>query len=284
MVIPDTAAQTLLTNLTTDHQSGATQLALRTLKDLAGYLSEIKPSEDALSGLLAELKGARPSMVVIGNAIQRVETRLRAGSDTAPAVVLAVHQELEDAGNRLVQHARDQIPEGAVLMTHSASSLVLRLFRRLVAERVPYSVICTQSGPGHEGHGLAASLNELEVPVTLISDAQMALFVGKADLVLTGCDSWLADGHFVNKSGTRLLALAAKERAVPFWVLADTFRDSPDRSDSVQLEELPGAELKAPEGRWITPRNIYFETIPDRLITARVTEQGVFLCPAEPRP
>ncbi|MBW0148169.1 translation initiation factor eIF-2B [Marinobacter arenosus] len=277
--MPDYSTNPVLSRLKNDCQSGATQLALQTLQDLADYLCAAHPDPKALSGLLTELRRARPSMVVIGNAIERIETRLN--SDDEPwKQVESVRRDLEATADRIVKNALAQIDEGAVIMTHSASSLLIRLFRELVEAQVPFSVICTQSSPGHEGHRLAATLNELEVPVTLITDAQMALFVAEADLVMTGCDSWLADGHFVNKSGTHLLALAAHVHNTPFWVLADTFRDSPDTLESVHLEELPADELQAPEGPWITPRNVYFEPVPEQLITGRISELGVSLCPA----
>ena len=273
----------VLSRLQRDCQSGATQLALQTLKDLADYLRDARPGEDHVTGLLDELKRARPSMVVVGNAIERVESRLtRAGGDPWQSV-LEVRRELETAADRVVENALGQITDGMVIMTHSASSLVLQMFRRLAQAGTAFSVICTQSSPGQEGHRLAASLNELEVPVTLITDAQMALFVGHANLVMTGCDSWLTDGHFVNKAGTHPLALAAYVHSVPFWVLADTFRDSQDTLESVHLEELPATELQAPKGDWITSRNIYFEPIPEQLVTGRISELGVFSSPAELR-
>lgn len=281
--MPDYSTNPVLSRLKNDCQSGATQLALQTLQDLADYLCATHPEPEALSGLLTELRQARPSMVVIGNAIERIEARIHNDNDEPWHLVESVRRELEATADRIVEHALPQIDEGAVIMTHSASSLLIRLFRKLVAAQVSFSVICTQSSPGHEGHRLASTLNELEVPVTLITDSQMALFMAEADLVMTGCDSWLADGHFVNKSGTHLLALAAYVCNTPFWVLADTFRDSPDTLESVHLEELPTAELRAPEGQWITPRNVYFEPVPEQLITGRISELGVSLCPAELR-
>jgi translation initiation factor eIF-2B subunit delta len=111
----------------------------------------------------------------------------------------------------------------------------------------------------------------------------MGLFVSEADVVITGCDTWLTDGYFINKSGTHLLALAARAANKPLWVLADSFRESDTDSGSVELEELPVAELNAPEGEWITPRNVYFELVPHSLVSQRISEQGVFSCPAGPR-
>ncbi|MBW4935103.1 translation initiation factor eIF-2B [Marinobacter sp. F4206] len=281
--MPDHSTNPVLLNLKHDYRSGATQLALQTLHDLADYVYHARPAPDVLANLLAELRRARPSMVVIGNAIDRVEHRLSVTSDEPWNLVESVRRDLESAANRMVGHALGQISEGAVIMTHSASSVVIRLFRTLVERGVAFSVICTQSSPGQEGHLLASTLNELEVPVTLITDAQMALFTDQADLVITGCDSWLTDGHFVNKSGTHLLALAAYVQNIPFWVLADTFRDSQATRESAQLEELPATELQAPEGRWITARNIYFEPVPEQLVSGRISELGVFSSPAELR-
>lgn len=274
----DEKAESLLTMLREDFESGATLLALKTLKGLASCLEECDPSETDLERLLVELRCARPSMVVIGNALAKVESHLGTGKE-ASAVVRGVISQLENASDTIAQYASRQVPPNAVIMTHSASSQVLRLFRLLSDQRQPFSVICTQSSPGHEGHALARTLNELEVPVTLITDAQMGLFVPRADVVVTGCDTWLADGHFVNKSGTRLLALAAREHGKTVWVLGDSFRSSDQTSREVALEEMPASELGAPEGEWIRPRNIYFETIPEILVTGRITEQGVFLFP-----
>ncbi|MDF0751399.1 initiation factor 2B [Marinobacter sp. 71-i] len=278
----DDSAKELLKRLCEDYESGATALALTMLKNLATYLREARPDPEELARLFGELRTARPSMIVIGNAIGKVESRL-AGGDTPLAAVNQVTGELENAGSAIAKHARQLIPTDAIIMTHSASSVVLGLFRLLARERHGFSVICTQSSPGLEGHQLARTLNDMGVPVTLITDAQMGLFVTQSDVVLIGCDTWLSDGHFINKSGTRLLALAARAHDKPFWVLGDSFRHSDQASDEVILEEMPVSELHAPEGDWITPRNIYFETIPESLVTGGINEQGAFSFPGSPR-
>lgn len=278
----DPPAQALLDALHADHQSGATELALKTLRDLAEYVRDQRPKPAKLTALVDKLRDARPSMVVIARAMIRVQDRLKARDGDPVRAIEAVNRELIDAREAIINHARSHIPEGAVIMTHSASSVLVRLFQRLMEEHVGFSVICTQSSPGHEGHQLASLLNKLDVPVTLITDAQMGVFVATADLIITGCDSWLTDGYFVNKSGTRLLALAAREHSVPFWVLADSFRDSTESSDRIALEELPAEQLGAPKGQLITVRNVYFETIPQHLVTGRISEQGAFSYPVAP--
>lgn len=278
----DKSAQELLNRLREDYESGATALALDTLRGLADCVEATNPQPADLKPLLQELRNARPSMIVIGNAMARVESLLNDGGKPQAAVNQVIH-ELDNASAAIAEHASDKIPVNAVIMTHSASSVVTALFRRLARNQHRFSVICTQSSPGMEGHQLALALNDLGIAVTLITDAQMGLFVPRSDVVMTGCDTWLADGHFVNKSGTYLLALAARAHHKPFWVLGDGFRKSDQTSKNVTLEEMPVNELNPPEGGRITPRNIYFETIPETLVTGGISEQGVFLFPGSPR-
>lgn len=279
----DERAQSLLTELREDFRSGATQLALSTFDRLLSYLDEVEPDGETLLELLAELRAARPSMIVIGNALSMIEERLASDCQGARQVVIDTRDQLESATMEIARHAREHLPKAPVIMTHSASSVLLALFRSMAENHQPFSVICTQSSPGFEGHSLARTLNDLSVPVTLITDAQIGLFVPYADLVITGCDTWLADRYFINKSGTHLLALAARAADKPLWVLADSFRNSNVDPGTIELEEMPADELNAPEGEWITPRNIYFELVPQTLVSKRISELGVFSCPAEPQ-
>lgn len=278
----DSAAESLLADVRDDHESGATKLALLTLGKLLTYIDDVSPDVDALSHLISELRAARPSMIVIDNALALVEERIEQNPAEPGSAILDIRKQLEGASSAIARQARDELVHNPVIMTHSASSVVLSLFQALAEAGAPFSVICTQSEPGLEGHSLAVALNDLSVPVTLITDAQMALFVTEADVVITGCDTWLADGYFTNKAGTHLLALAAKAAGTPLWVLADSFRNSEKNHDSAYLEEMPATELNAPEGRWITARNVYFEAVPGALVDKRISEQGVFSFPAEP--
>lgn len=277
-------AQSIVAELREDLQSGATELARKTLDQVLAYLDHEQPDAGTLRTLLSELRQARPSMIVIGNALARIEQRGSAEPHAAREAILEIRAQLRDATSAMARHAREELPDTPVIMTHSASSAVLALFRSLAKDKKRFSVICTQSSPGFEGHTLARTLDGLSVPVTLITDAQMALFVGQADVVVTGCDTWFTDGWFINKSGTHLLALAARASGTPFWVLADSFRNSDANPANVILEEMSGDELRAPSGRWITPRNVYFELTPRGLVSRRISEQGVSSCPAGPRP
>jgi len=286
----DAQGQKIIDAIRGDTRSGAAQLAGDALRRVQHWLASNAVTTQQLDQVLKALSEARPSMVPLANAIERCQQALGSGdpedqtSERALAVVDSVLDQLASANERVAEHAARLVPDQAIVFTHSRSSQVVSLFRLLVQQGRAFSVICTQSSPGNEGFTLARELDELGVPVTVITDAQMGLFVPKADLLVTGCDTWLADGHFLNKSGTYPLALVAKDLGQPFWVLADSFKESTDTLDTVILEEMPGDELEAPTGEGITARNIYFETVPVRLITGRISEQGVSWSPAVPGP
>jgi len=285
----DQQAREIVQAIRDDRQSGATQLASAALKAVKEWLASGQVSATLLEQLLDDLTRARPSMVPLANAIARSKDLFgpwqnsRDVSEQAAPVVRSVLEQLARANERVALSAVELVPEQATILTHSRSSQVVALFRLLADRQHPFSVICTQSSPGNEGFTLARELDELGVPVTLITDAQTGLFMAEADIVFSGCDTWLSDQHFVNKSGTYLLALAAREQGKPLWVLADSFKDSSGKSESVALEEMAPEELGGPTGAHIRTRNIYFETVPVRLVTGRVSDQGVFSFPAEPR-
>ncbi len=272
----------LVRRLRDDHQSGATQLALNTLFGLREFLEQqADVAADEILELASTLRVTRPSMVPLNNALLRWQQAVFPDGRSRPdnrrllEVLEAIIGHLQDAADRVARHAADLIEPGDVILTHSNSSVVQKLFRELYNRKTAFSVIATLSGPGNEGARLAEALDRLTIPVTLITDAQMGLFMARATVAVCGCDSWLADQHFVNKSGTYLMALAARDQGKPCLVLADSFRNSDQTSRTVQLEEMSGKELNGPRGTFITTRNIYFETVPERLVSGRLTEHGL---------
>jgi translation initiation factor 2B subunit (eIF-2B alpha/beta/delta family) len=176
---------------------------------------------------------------------------------------------IETAPEEMSIAARKTVPTGTV-MTHSYSNTIVELLTRVKPRRV----IVTESRPFNDGLRLAKKLVHAGISATLVTDAQMALFVHEADAVLVGADTILPEGDFINKIGTRLLALAAKDAEVPFYAAAETLKVA------APSEPLPFApeEGKAKEictEKWLEVRNVYYEVTPSRLVTSFITENGL---------
>lgn len=263
-----------------DRNHGANDLASICLQELT-YTIDKNPdvNKHHYLQMLAELKTSRTSMVSIGNLMDRLYNRLI--DQPQHSFATEAKRELDDLSlnfgrvtEAVAEQAGDIIPEVGTVMTISRSSAVTAALSLAKSRGKRIQVIQLASAPGNEGYTSALAYDRLEIPTQIITDNQVGLFIDQADMVLVGCDSWLADDYFVNKAGTYLLALAAKSHQKLFWVLADQYKDSAENHHSINLETMDPAELNAPSGPFIISHNVYFEPVPCALVTGRVDEGG----------
>jgi translation initiation factor 2B subunit (eIF-2B alpha/beta/delta family) len=278
-----------LGHLKADRKSGASELARACLKAAAARARDAAaPDAQALRDLLSQsaevMRGARPSMAPIDNLLGRWQQRLAelpaaelsAFRLAAARAAEALEWESRQAVQAAAQAACRFIGDDRTVITHSLSSSVSACLGMLRTRGL--RVIFSESRPLDEGWRLAQQLSVWSVPATLITDAQLGLFAAKADLALVGADSLLADGSAVNKAGTYLLALAARDQGIPFYVCCESFKWRNEAAP--ELEAMDPSELGAPGWPGIEVRNIYFDVTPARLIDGWFSEQG--LCRAWP--
>jgi translation initiation factor eIF-2B subunit delta len=268
-----------------DHLRGASELARQALEDVARFVEQCE-AEDVVTlarranALAQALRVARPSMASVNGLVERWQQSFEHAEE---ASLQALRERLSAAARDLIvashaavdaaaEEAAALIPKGATLITLSRSSTLVAAFRRLVSREV--SVVVSESRPLLEGRVLAGELDRLGIQVQLITEAQLGHFVGQADIALVGADAVLADGSLVNKAGTYLLALAAREADVPFWVCCESFKKSPLSSDEFPLEEMGASDLEAPSVGNLTVRSVTFDITPSRLVTRWIDEYG----------
>ena len=293
-----------LSAIAEDRSHGAAELACQCLDLMADSArltpvpqTEAGPAMAALYRRLGEqaeqLAASRPSMTPIQTLLLRWQERLAELPATtlvearcqAAEAAQGLAEESRAALGKVAAQARSLIGAGQTLLTHSLSSTVLAVFRSLPAAHV--RAIVTESRPLYEGRRLAARLSDWGIPTSLITDAQLGLFVPQADMVLIGADSILADGSVINKAGTYGLALVAHDQGVPVYVCAESCKRRPAQLPEPALEEMDPAELSPGEpslGPHVRVRNIYFDRTPARLISGWIDEHGVQLnSPSESR-
>jgi methylthioribose-1-phosphate isomerase len=85
-----------------------------------------------------------------------------------------------------------------------------------------------------------------------------------------------------NKIGTYMIALAAHDNEVPFYVAAplSSFDESIKNGEEISIEERDGKEVKYVNGRLVTSADVTakyygFDITPARLITYIITEKGI---------
>ena len=180
---------------------------------------------------------------------------------------------LAASAERAARLAAEILALARTVVTISRSSTVLAALARLAAAH-PVRVIVGEGRPALEGRRLAASAAAFGCRVTLVLDAALPGQARRADAVLVGADAILR-GAAINKAGTYPLLLAAREAAVPSYVLADRSKLVPS-----PLAPLLSFPVRDPGRLWRDPpRNVSlartdFESIPLSLCTAVLTEEG----------
>jgi len=267
-----------ITDDTTHGSAYLSRRALEVLRDRAGLLAttDAPDIEDARARLVEtahRLLEARPSMAALANRIHRVMHTSQ--PELPPAEVEEnAHEAIGDAvdaGAEAAHRAADQIA-GRRVLTLSRSGTVLAALQQ--ADPVP-SVVVAASEPGREGVGVAETLADADLDVTLIPDAAIAATLANdnVDVILTGADTVRPSGAVINKVGTRGAALAAHREDVPFYAACAVDKVSVDGETATTEKADPGTVYGGPAPVEISaPR---FDETPSDLVTGGIiTDRG----------
>ncbi|HET9477573.1 MAG TPA: translation initiation factor eIF-2B [Dehalococcoidia bacterium] len=249
-----------------DRERGARQLALATLEALRSVAPECDGEE--FRECARELALARPMMATIQNAVAWAWSRYLDTGNAAESVDDII-EAIQTATDGMAAAGRRVVPTDT-LLTYSYSSSVIDLLGRLK----PRHVIVSETRPSHEGVRMARELAAQGISMTLITEAQMALFVQEADAVIVGADTILPEGDLINRIGTRLLALAARDAEVPLYAISETLKVAAPSSPMPFAPE-EGQPKEVCGEKWLEVRNVYYELTPARLVSAYVTETGI---------
>ena len=237
-----------------DTVRGATDLALEGLE----LVDRLQGSERE-RGLRA-YASLHPSMGIFPH----IAARALAGETN----LANLRKELEEATAASAKQAAAALAGCRRILTHSAS----RACREALLAWNGGEVIITESRPKREGVGLARELARAGLNVTLISDAQLGLWAPRCYAVLVGADAISGDDYLVNKAGTRLAALAAREAGVPVYAVAQTLKICPPRWPLALTPQAPSDPARV---HGVRVSNVVFDATSLNWFKAIFTEKGV---------
>ncbi|KAF4074577.1 hypothetical protein AMELA_G00240740 [Ameiurus melas] len=116
------------------------------------------------------------------------------------------------------------IKDGAKILTHSLSRVVLKVLESAAADKKRFTVYVTESQPDSSGQHMAEKLRRLSIPVTVVLDAAVGYIMEKVDLVIVGAEGVVESGGIINKIGTYQMAVCSKAHNKPFYVVAESFK------------------------------------------------------------
>jgi len=225
------------------------------LRIAADEFAATRPAMAAPRNMMDDVLGEFESATTKDDLLERIEKLVQAATD---------------AESVAAQRCADALPEGVCVAVISYSGTVREALMR-AGDSLDEVLVC-EGRPLCEGRSLAASLVESGARVTLITEAQIMLNIDQVHLVLLGADTILESGDVVNKSGSALLALAARECDIPVWVVSTELKRRRRPSDVVPQEEMPTAEVWDDPPPGVITMNQYFEPIPAHWVSQLITE------------
>ena len=195
------------------------------------------------------------------------------------------------------RHGAELVPQNANILTicntgalaTAGHGTALGVIRSAHQQGKNIHVWSCETRPRQQGLRLTAyELKHEGIPFHSISDGMAATLMqqGKVDFVIAGADRIAANGDTANKIGTYMLAVLAKHHNIPFTIAAPSSTFDPTIPDGshIPIEERSATELTHIEGVQIGPDDcpVYnpgFDVTPGELITAIITERGVFRPP-----
>jgi ribose 1,5-bisphosphate isomerase len=217
------------------------------------------------------LEDARPTAVVLHNCIEILKKKRNLKT------IDELIRRLNKTTKQIAKKGSKLIKNNYKIMTHCHSGEALAVIKQAWKEGKKISVIATETDPLEQGVKTAKELAKLKIPVTLITDNAVGYFMKEVDCVLVGADALRANG-VVNKIGTSLLALAAKENKKPFYVAANLLKL--DKRKKFIIEERPAKEvyqelLRPGKLKGIKIRNPAFDLTEWKFVSAVATEKGI---------
>jgi len=267
-------------------RAGARALAIAAEKYVGNELSEFMEYMEYVANYI---RNARPTTVSLPNAIMYVMNRLRKSNaknvEEARKIVIESANEFIDYSLKAIKIIGElgarRIEHGDVIMTHchstAALSVIITAYRRGKVSKV----FVKETRPKMQGLITAKVLSNEGLDVILIPDSAVRYYMKRVDKVVVGADTITANGAVVNKIGTSMVALAAKEARVRVYVAAETYKFSPLTliGELVPIEVRNPTEIVSPE--WLRENsgvevfNPVFDVTPPEYVDAIITERGI---------
>jgi translation initiation factor eIF-2B subunit delta len=274
-----------IAKIRSDNTSGSARLtrsaaeAIARMAETARFTSAVSFRRSVAEAAHA-MAAAQPAMAPMVNLASAVLHEIESSQDLGvlrkrvASAARSFTERIENNTARVAEHGATLVGQDAVVLTHSSSEAV---FQALLAARTAggrFETICTESRPMNEGAALARRLARHGIRVTLIADAAMLSKLGEASVVLVGADAVTTRG-LVNKTGTALLALAARKLRKRMYALCGSEKFLPAGYLLPPEPAKNPAELLPRPARNVTISNYYFDLTPLDSLSGIVCEDGI---------
>jgi len=251
---------------------------------------------------IKQLAGSRPTAVNLFWALERMERVAIAHKNLSVKALkkillkeaLKIQDEDKKTCRDMALHGASLIKTGDNILTHcNAGALAtadygtaLGVLYKAKEQGKRIKVYADETRPLLQGARLTVwELTRNGIDTTLICDNMAAslMALGKVDKIFVGADRIAAGGDTANKIGTYSLAVLAKYHNIPFYVVApvSTIDFKIKSGKEIPIEQRRANEVRTFGKARVAEANVKvwnpaFDVTPHNLITAIITEKGIF--------
>ena len=170
-----------------------------------------------------------------------------------------------------------------IVQTHCHSSIVESILIEAHKQGKNFIVVSSETRPFYQGRITAKILSDAGIKVIQVVDSAMRWVANNynSDIIIIGADAITSEGTVLNKIGSRLLALVARELHIPFYVASPLLKYNPGTAFG-DYEKIEMRETKEISKDWTdAPKDLIylnpaFETINRVYISGVITEAGIY--------
>ncbi len=269
---------------------GARNIAITAIKALETLASQTKAKtkkefSDELSKAREILFASRETEPLMRNAVrwmvsQVVKSHEKNVKELSRTISLASKdflKSLQDSKEKIAEIGAKRIKDNSVILTHCHSSTVTHLLEIAKEEGKAFEIICTETRPFFQGRTTVKEMLELGIKTTLVVDSATRFFMNQVDLVIVGADAITSEGNVINKIGTSMIALVAREARTPFYVVSELLKFDPMTmyGDYEKIEERNPDEIWKDPPKNLVIRNPAFDVTRREFIHGIICEEGI---------
>jgi methylthioribose-1-phosphate isomerase len=277
---------------------GAPLIAIAAVHSLAQLAEQGASKEDLLLAKKVLLL-SRPTAVNLANAMHSLVSN---GTEPDPEHIAKAAAKLFDDDvamcERIAENGAALVCQGDGIIHHcntgglatAGIGTALGIIKRAHEQGKRIHVFVDETRPLLQGARLTVwELEKLGVPYSLIIDSISAVYMERGEIqkAFVGADRIALNGDVANKAGTFNLAIVCRHFGVPFYVAAPITTLDPYAyaGASIPIEERDAEEVRGYQGPgekifWSSKnccvRNPAFDLTPNALVTAIVTDVGVY--------
>jgi len=205
------------------------------------------------------------------------KTKVSELADLVSQVTQQFLERLEESKQTIASVGSKRVSDRSRVLTHCHSSTVANILKKAKQDGKIFEVVCTESRPVFQGRITAKEMLDSQIKTTMIVDSAVRHFMNQVDFVVVGADAITSEGNVVNKIGTSMVALAAKEARTPFYVATELLKFDP----VTVLGNYERIEERSPKEVWDTPpdgliiRNPAFDVTRREFIHGIICEEGI---------